>query len=486
MLILPLHRPLTRATFPFVTALLVLVNAWVFFSLQSGDDAALERVQQHYVDSGLAALEAPAYERYLEQASRTGDLKALREVPAPHRGQYVGMQTLTDVHFAEALRSGPLLADALAVEKWQPLRAEHDRLAGEVFTLRHILRSSEVSPWRMLSSAFLHGDAMHLVGNMLFLVVLGLLVEGALGPWRFAAVYLLGALGSSAVSLAWRWGEAGGGLGASGAIAALMGAFCVVWGRQPVRFFYWFGVVFDYVKAPAILLLPLWLGWEVYNLLAHDDMGIGFDAHAGGIVSGALLGGVLVWFGQVRESFIRDEGGDEGRDDRWERAQAHLGRMQLREAEALLRELAVEQPQRFDVRVARYRVARNGGAVAAWQPRALELLAVPARNKAEVGQQGEVVEALRGAGANLGESLVRALAERWRALGEHVAAEALLLSDEATQLPGEFHARQLFELALAYGARQERTAQRRILMALLERHPDQPQAGKARFLLENG
>lgn len=486
MLILPLHRPLTRATFPFVTALLVLVNVWVFFGLQSGDDEALERVRQHYVGSGLAALEAPAYERYLEQAARTDELTELRAVPAPDRGEYVGGQTLTDARFAEALRSGALLADTAAKELWLPLRAEHERLTDEVFTLRHILRSSEISARRMLSSAFLHGDVMHLVGNMLFLVVLGLLVEGALGPWRFAAVYLLGALGSSAVSLAWRWGDAGGGLGASGAIAALMGAFCVVWGRQPVRFFYWFGVVFDYVKAPAILLLPLWLGWEVYNLLAHDDMGIGFDAHAGGIVCGALLGTLLVWLKQVRESFIRDEGGGAGADDRWERAQAHLGRMQLREAEALLRELASEQPQRFDVRLARYRVARNGGAGAAWQARALELLAVPARNKDEVEQQREVAEALRGAGARLGEPLVQALAERWRALGEPAAAEALLLSDEASQLPGEFHARQLFELALAYGARQERTAQRRILLALLERHPDQPQAGKARFLLENG
>nr|WP_237653481.1 rhomboid family intramembrane serine protease [Xanthomonas translucens] len=178
----------------------------------------------------------------------------------------------------------------------------------------------------MLSSAFLHADGLHLFGNMLFLVVLGTLLEGAIGRWRFLLVYLLGAFGASAFSLAWRWGEAGGGLGASGAIAGLMGAFCVVWGRRPVRFFYWFVVVFDYVRGPAIALLPLWLGWELYNLLVNGDAGIGFDAHAGGLVIGALLGAALVAMRQTREAFMRDEA-VAAADDRWERAQRHLGRL---------------------------------------------------------------------------------------------------------------------------------------------------------------
>ena len=197
----------------------------------------------------------------------------------------VAQEALTDVAFTQALAGGELFDDAAAFARWRELRPRYERLRDEVFTLRHVLRSSEIDPWRMLSSAFLHGGAGHLIGNMIFLGALGLLVEGALGAWRFAAVYVLGALGSSAVSLWWRWGESGGGLGASGAIAALMGTFCLVYGRQPVRFFYWIGVVFDYVRAPAIWLFPAWLGWEVYNLLANGDLGIGFDAHAGGLVT---------------------------------------------------------------------------------------------------------------------------------------------------------------------------------------------------------
>lgn len=63
MLLLPLHRPLTRATFPVVTALLVLINVLVFFGPQAGDQARVQEVLTAYVPSRLAEIETPAYEQ---------------------------------------------------------------------------------------------------------------------------------------------------------------------------------------------------------------------------------------------------------------------------------------------------------------------------------------------------------------------------------------------------------------------------------------
>jgi membrane associated rhomboid family serine protease len=352
MLILPLHKPLSRENFPLVTLLLVLLNAGIYFGWQRQDAAPLQQAQRYYLDSGLGTYEAPAYARYLQRSGRGEALAELERMPPAEQARFVGAATVHDVRFAQALRSGAAFADPAARQAWAPLRARYDALLERVFTLRHLQRSSEWALARMLSAAFLHGDALHLFGNMLFLVVIGTLLEGAIGRWRYLLVYLLGAFGSSAVSLWWRWGEAGGGLGASGAIAALMGAFCVVWGRRPVRFFYWFAVVFDYVCGPAIALLPLWLGWELYNLLANGDAGIGFDAHAGGLVVGTLLGAALVATRQTRQDFMRDEA-VAAADDRWERAQRHLGRLENREAARLLDALAAEQPRRFDLAQAR-------------------------------------------------------------------------------------------------------------------------------------
>lgn len=480
MLILPLHRPITRNTFPFVTALLIVCNVLVFFGWQAGDDAAIAAATQHYQDSGLGRLEVPAYERHLLRTSQVAALDEFESVSAAQRADYVAQRTMTDVAFIGAMHTGELFDDTAALEAWRPLRASYDAELDQVFTLRHMLRSSEIDPWRMVAAAFLHGGVMHLVGNMLFLLALGLLVEGALGPWRYLGLYLLGAFGASAVSLLWRWGEAGGGLGASGAVAALMGAFCVVWGRQPVRFFYWFGVVFDYVRAPAILLLPLWLGWEVYNLMANGDIGVGFDAHAGGILSGALVGAVLVALGQVRGDFIRG-GTGAAVDDRWERAQACLGRMQLMEAETLLTELVREQPHRFDVRLARYRAACNGGRAAAVAERGAELLAIDTSDADAVQAQSAVLSELDASGGGPGPAERSVLVRRWLHAGALDAAEAALATKGG--IDEQASAALWFQLALARRDRHQTEAHVGTLRTLVERYPAQPQAEKARFLL---
>ncbi|WOS39566.1 rhomboid family intramembrane serine protease [Xanthomonas rydalmerensis] len=478
MLILPLHKPLSRENFPLVTLLLILLNVAVYVGWQRHDTAPLRQAFRYYLDSGLGALEAPAYARYLDRSGQREPLAQLQQVPAKERLAFVCAATLHDVRFVQAMRDGSAFADADARQAWTSLRARYDALLQRVFTLRHVQRSSEWAPARMLGSTFLHADAMHLIGNMLFLLALGTLLEGAIGGWRFLAVYLLGAFGASAASLWWRWGEAGGGLGASGAIAALMGAFCVVWGRRPVRFFYWAAVLFDYVRAPAIALLPLWLGWELYNLLFNGDAGIGFDAHAGGLVVGALLGAVLVATGQTREAFLRDDGGAVA-DDRWARAQAHLGRMEHVQAGALLDALAAEAPQRFDVAMARYRLAANAGQAATARLRALELLRLAAPSVHEARQQAGVLAAA----GDLDPPTRTALFARWMALGLLAEAEALLAQDAVS--PREQQAQAWFRLALGHGERQATAEWRRVLEALIVRYPDLPQADKARFLLAN-
>lgn len=485
MLILPLHRPLTRANFPFVTVLLALINVFVFFALQGGDGRKLEALQRQYLDSGLGALEAPAYARHLQRSGQREALAELQALPESARPAYVGARTLTDVAFARALAQGDLFEDAGRLQRWQPLRADYRRDQDEIFTVRHIMRSSEIDPWRMFSAAFLHGDAMHLLGNMVFLLALGLLVEGAVGAGLFALLYVLGAYGSAAASLWWRWGEAGGGLGASGAVAALMGAFCLVWGLRPVRFFYWIGVVFDYVRAPAIWLFPAWLGWELFNLFARSDLNIGFDAHAGGLLTGAAVGAAYVALGRVRAGFVDEMPAAGAADTRLQRAQQHLGRMQLAEAEALLAELSDEQPRRFELRLLRYRVARNAGRGDALAMRSIELLALDADDAAQARAQAEALAGLDQAAVAIEPARREALLRAWTRVGALDAAETLLAGAAMAALPQERLAQAWLELALAHRDRGQPAEQAKRLRLVLERYPEQAQALKARFLLEH-
>lgn len=481
MLILPLHKPLDRTNFPLATLLLVLVNVLVFFGWQGSDDAHMANAMATYEQAGLVRYEAPAYARWLREHGHADKAQALLALDAEHQRQAVVIATLYDLPFLQAMREGTLLPDPQALAQWRTHRAAYEARLDQVFTQRYVLRHGEWSFKRMLSSAFLHGGVMHLLGNMLFLIAIGVLLEGAIGPAALLGVYLLGALGSSAASLLWRAGEIGGGLGASGAIAAMMGAFCVVWGRQPVRFFYWFGVVFNYVRAPAIWLLPLWLGWEVYSLLSAPDAGVAFDAHAGGLICGALIGAALVGAGQRRDAFIADAPAAQAIDDRWMRAQQHLGRMENDQAEHLLAQLATEQPQRFDIALARYRVARNAGQAARLQQRACDLLSIIAGDIGQATMQFEVVQQERPV---LTAAQRTALAERWIALGQLQAVETLL--QQTDDLSRADQALLWFRLALRHDQAQARDHQQRLLHAVIERFPDLPQAQKARFLLDNG
>ncbi|MBB5882937.1 membrane associated rhomboid family serine protease [Xanthomonas arboricola] len=488
MLLMPLHKPWSRQNIPWVTLLLVLVNVVVYLGYQRKDDALVENAVRYYVESGLGALEAQAHLRYLEQ-SNDAKLRAARRarldsVPARQRLAYLAHLTMHDVAFAQALRSGALFEDQARLSEWRTLRAPYDARLSKVFTLRHLQRSSEWSPARMLTATFLHGSFDHLLGNMLFLLALGTLLEGAIGSGWFLLLYLLGGFGASAASLWWRWGAPGGGLGASGAIAALMGAFCVVWGRRKVRFFYWFFVVFDYVRGPAILLLPLWLGWELYSLFWNDNGDVAFEAHAGGLISGALLGVALVLLRRTRESFM-EESEAVLVDDRWERAQRHLGRMENAEAERLLAELASEQPHRLDVALARYRTARNAGRSQDSVRHAQTLLQLHTHHAEQTRNQLTVAAELSKAGTDYAPSARMALIATCLRNGLLADAERLL-KEVGLDVPRDELAQHWFVLALRHGELQDGAQRTRLLRHVLDQFPEQGQASKARFLLENG
>ena len=358
MLILPLHKPLTRETFPMVTAVLIVLNLLVFMLFQSGDDRARERALDHYQQHQLNQIEFPAYLDWLPEDRRQQLDQQLGQAE-PARSIRLFSQLQADGDFQQALAADQVITrEHPDYARWKRDRGEFDRQWSAAFTEQWFMRYGEIAPARMFAAMFLHGDWGHLIGNMLFLALLGLLVEGALGPALFISLYLLGGLGGQVFSLYWRWGEVGGLLGASGAIAALMGAFCVLWGMRRVRFFYWLVVIFDYVRAPALWLLLPWLGWELASMVLNPDAGIGFDAHAGGMMAGALLAvGVRRMGWEKREFMDEDERGETDLRLR-EQAAAAMGALNFGLALTLYDQLAAAHPEEAEIQVARYRAAK--------------------------------------------------------------------------------------------------------------------------------
>lgn len=489
MLILPLHRPLTRRNFPWLTALLVLINLLVFFGPQARDATARESVQRYAQDSGLAKLEADAYTRYRLRTEGAFD-QAEDDLPEPMRewARQVAMQS--DRRFQQELEQGQWFASPQEWRHWQALDAQRDVLLAEVVTERHALPSSDAHATQYLSAMFLHGGLDHLLGNMLFLMALGLLVETPLGAVRFLLVYLLGGIGAGLAWQAETSDQLSSLIGASGAIAALMGAFCVVWAWRRVRFFYWFFVIFDYVRAPALWLLPIWLGWELLQMGLSASQ-VAYSAHAGGLVSGALLAFAIRQTGGIQTAWL-DDANDEAQpaqraDAEFKRGQLALGQLQLEAAEVHLAAAQALAPERFDVALARLRCAQNARRADWVDERARRVLELPVSAVDDLRAKAKVLSELDASAlSHVSDKALESLILQLLARADVDTALDLLPRLQThrglqAQMP-----MLLLRIALRLRESDAHAASRRVLQNLRDQYPDSPPAQKARFLLEQG
>ena len=140
-----------------------------------------------------------------------------------------------------------------------------------------------------VTANFLHGGWMHLIGNMWFLWLAGFVLEDFWGRWLYSAFYLVA--GAAAMQFD-AWLNAGSTvptLGASGAVAALMGAFLVRFPKMKIEMLWWIFLRPRRFKAPAYWLLPAWLGMEIfYGSMFGQSTGVAHWAHVGGFIFGAL------------------------------------------------------------------------------------------------------------------------------------------------------------------------------------------------------
>jgi membrane associated rhomboid family serine protease len=488
VLILPLHRPLNRANFPRVTVLLVLVNVLVFFILQSRDHETAQLAHDYYRESGLATIEAPLYDRHLEEVGNDEQREMLAQVPAELRPLLRERWMQHDEVFRARLAAGELFEDETEFARWQPPGQSFRELRERIFTARYAFNAENPRALQLLSSMFLHGGLDHLLGNMLFLLALGLLVEGPLGAGLFSALYLTAGAGAGLAWLGWHGDGPGAVIGASGAIAGLMGAFCVLWGRRRVRFFYWFFVVFDYVRAPALVLLPLWLGWELLQMWLSAGSRVAYSAHAGGIAAGALLALAVKQARWHRESWFEEQGEQDDRanpERLYAEALTLLGRLQLGDAEALLDRALAIAPQRFELRLAHYRCARYANRSTLAEQRLQTLLELPVISASQVGELAAALAELDDTQwGRVPAPALAGFALRLATVGETAAALALLGRVQAREPQAESLPQHWLQLAFRLRDRGDQIAMRTALQRLIELHPDSPQAGKARFLLE--
>lgn len=145
----------------------------------------------------------------------------------------------------------------------------------------------------ILTSMFMHGGLAHIIGNMLYLWIFGDNVEDAMGKGRYLVFYILGGVTASLAHIVTNPNSQIPTVGASGAIAAVLGAYLVLYPRQRVLTVIPLGFFMRITMLPASLVLGMWFILQffqgVMSMGGPDVGGVAFWAHIGGFVTGVVL-----------------------------------------------------------------------------------------------------------------------------------------------------------------------------------------------------
>ncbi len=165
---------------------------------------------------------------------------------------------------------------------------------GDEFIMRWALIPANAAAGHRLvtiaTALFMHGSWLHVVSNMVFLWAFGPEVEDLMGPKRYLTFYLAGGLAATLAQVAAMPSSTVPMLGASGAIAAVMGAFIVTYPRDRIRSLLIIFVFVSVTYIPAVLLIGIWFLMQFLSLgaVTPEAGGVAYAAHVGGFIFGAV------------------------------------------------------------------------------------------------------------------------------------------------------------------------------------------------------
>ncbi len=436
-LAIPLESRPTWRNPPWLTVLLILVNVFIFWGPQRSEKVKMDKAQAFYFASPLPAIELPTYVEFLKQKN-SPKFDTANQWLQKRAGEPLLEMMESDTAFAERLDTAPNQPKALLAPPapqfadWQAQRQAYVKLKPPPFTLRWALKHGEsladVS-WTWVTSAFLHGSPGHLIGNMVFLFLFGCSVEIALGRARYLTFYLLGAVGSSVLCvLAYAKGS-GYGLGASGAISCVMVLYAMLYKLRSIRFFYLILFYFNYVRAPAWILVPLWIVNELVSwAFVHSN--VAYAAHLGGMLTGLIL---TRWMPaqKVLDQALRNPAADRPptATDIAAQAQALVGKMQWLPACELWQKAMRLSPQDAGILRRYFHTARHARDEAHLKFVCLAIFACRSVQQHTVELQQECWRWCKKNAVHLlsdQEPALLGMVQRWISIGSHADTDALL------------------------------------------------------------
>lgn len=438
LLLLPFDRRIDWKRPPVVTLALIAINCLIYFGFQSDDEAITAKALRHYEESTLPEIEFPLYREYLRREKKfdeLGQFETYIEFGEDGSVDYDEMQIPLilefDYGFMSELRAGKLVTESHEkFQTWRQQRETFEELLNESFTHRYSLRPAIAEPVTFLSHMFMHGSFMHLLGNMVFLFIVGFVVETILGGKIYLLLYLLAGLAGVAYDVTMNSDNLIYHLGASGAVSGVMGAYAALFGLRRIWFFYNILFWFDRIKAPAILMLGLWLGNELLQQFSNIESNVNYMAHVTGLCAGALLTFVAKRFSRTVDLDYMDEPEKEQkRGETMEEGLRLMAELKPDAAKRVFAALLAETPDDVELLDRLYLASKFEPGSEDFHKYALRLLL---HNDISPSHRYEVFEDYRKLakpGPRLGPNAALQLAQKFLRKGAHVdAAEKLILA----------------------------------------------------------
>lgn len=345
MLIPIKHENMEARRWPLVTFALIGINVLVFLlTMMAMQDEApqLGQVKSHILI--LAALHPelklqPESERLVDGFKQSNP-EEWKEAQNPNR----------DVFDAFDAKIRVSEDPSKLQQEMDSLNDQYVKLSASSITEQYAFIPAHPRAISYLTANFLHGGWLHLIGNMWFLWLAGFVLEDVWGRWLYPAFYLVS--GAAALQF-YAWTNPGSitpTLGASGAVAALMGAFLVRFPKMKIEMAWLMFFRLYRFKAAAYWLLPLWLGSEIfYGSLFGSTSGVAHWAHVGGFLFGAVAALAIQHSGleQKANKAIEQEL-NWSTDPELEQANNLVEHGQLGEAQTLLSGYVASKPNSLD------------------------------------------------------------------------------------------------------------------------------------------
>jgi membrane associated rhomboid family serine protease len=274
--LLPIKDNIPTRRFPLVTVALILINVAMFFAFQNA----------HWSGSGFAIDEKNTVEyayipyELTHVGKKCGDVLVL---PSGERVKSEGKAVCQGQRVTLETNTGPLDVK-----------------------VRDVAPKSQPSVWvTILTAMFMHGGLLHIAGNMLFLWIFGNNIEDSMGRVTFIAFYLLGGLAATLLQTAVNTNSTVPNLGASGAIAAVLGGYALLYPRARVATLIFIVFFVTVLELPALVVLGGWFLLQLLDASASaggDVGGVAYFAHIGGFLFGLLT--IKLFANRARDDYM--------------------------------------------------------------------------------------------------------------------------------------------------------------------------------------